>query len=70
MPNPAKYKEKSKFMDDCMHQTVKEEGKSRDQGVAQCLSMWRKEKGDKNPKKKEATYNLLRVLAKRIAEYA
>jgi hypothetical protein len=51
MPNPKKYKDKKKWMEDCMHQTVKEEGKPREQGVAICLNRWR----DKNKKKKMAS---------------
>lgn len=41
MPDPKKYKNQKDFMNDCMHTTVHEEGKSREQGVAQCLNMWR-----------------------------
>lgn len=41
MPNPRRYKDKSKFMQDCMHQTLKVEGKPQDQSVAMCLNMWR-----------------------------
>lgn len=46
MPNPGDYSDKSEFMSDCMRIT-KQEGKSRDQGVAQCLNMWRQEHGEK-----------------------
>lgn len=41
MPDPAKYKNKDKFMKDCIHQTLHVEKKDRDQGIAQCLNMWR-----------------------------
>ena len=43
MPNPANYKpfEKPKYMQDCMHQVVHVERKKKDQGLAQCLNVWR-----------------------------
>ena len=72
MPDPKDYKksEKSEYMEQCMHQT-KLEGVSRAQGVAQCLSVWGKEKGEKKPKrKKQGTHILLKILAQRLAEYA
>jgi len=54
MPNPAQYKntEESykKYMRDCMH-TLHKEKKDRDQAVAQCLTMWRKEHGHRQPGK-------------------
>lgn len=66
MPNPDKYSDKQKFMDDCMHQVKKVEGKPQDQAVGQCLSMWR-EKGKKKKKKKCAS-DILRKLSDKIAE--
>lgn len=42
MPNPKKYDDKDKFMEDCMHQTVDVENKPHDQGVAICLNMWKR----------------------------
>lgn len=50
MPNPKLYKDPKNFMQECMHTTVKDEGKSREQGVAQCLNMWR----SRHKKKKKA----------------
>jgi len=49
MPNPDNYKpsEKSKYMQECMHIVVKEEGKKRDQGIAQCLNVWKQHKEKK-----------------------
>ena len=44
MPNPKRYKNKDKYMSDCMHQTVDVENKSKDQGLAICLNMWREKK--------------------------
>jgi 2'-5' RNA ligase len=41
MPNPKKYKNKKKFLHDCLHQTLQVEKKDRDQGLAQCFNMWR-----------------------------
>lgn len=41
MPNPNRYDNKQSWMEDCMHQVKTVEGKSQDQSVAQCLSMWR-----------------------------
>jgi hypothetical protein len=67
MPDPGKYKNKAHYMEDCMHQTVKQEGKSRNHGVAQCLSMWRQEKGGKKPKK--ASYDILLMLADRMLSH-
>ena len=59
MPDPKRYKDEDSFMSDCMHTTVKEEGKSRDQGVAQCLNMWR----NRNKKRKgKAASVVLRYL--------
>lgn len=46
MPNPNKYKQKSKWMRDCMHQNMHVEKKDRDQSVAICLNRW-KQKGSK-----------------------
>ena len=65
MPNPAQYKDKTKFMHDCMHQTVDVEKKDKDQGIAQCLNMWR----DKHPSKKDkypkdAAYNVVTAYLK------
>lgn len=44
MPNPKKYKNQKNFMRDCMHITVDVENKDKDQGIAQCLNMWRNRK--------------------------
>jgi hypothetical protein len=44
MPNPEKYKDKSNFMKDCIHQTLHVEKKRRDQSIGQCLNMWRQKK--------------------------
>lgn len=41
MPNPEDFDSKDSWMDACMHQVKKVEGKPQDQAVAQCLSMWR-----------------------------
>jgi hypothetical protein len=72
MPDPKDYKksEKAKYMDDCMHQTVKVEKKTRDQGVAQCLAVWREHHEEKPERKKSGTHIILKILAQRLAEYA
>jgi hypothetical protein len=44
MPDINKYDDKKEWMSDCMHQTVTVEKKKRDQGVAQCLNMWKRKK--------------------------
>ena len=44
MPDPNKYKNKKNWMSDCMHQVVHVEKKDKDQGIAQCLNMWRQRK--------------------------
>ena len=46
MPNPAKFKSKKHFMSECMRIT-KQEGKTREQSLGQCLNMWRQESEDK-----------------------
>ena len=65
MPNPAKYKDKHKFMGDCMHQVKTVEGKPQDQAVAQCLAMWR-EKGKKKKKDKKCASEIIRELAAKL----
>lgn len=60
MPNPKKYKDKSKFMGDCMHQVKKVEGEPQDKAVAICLNMW----AEKGKKKSAADY--LRALSKEL----
>lgn len=62
MPDPSKYKDKQKWMEDCMHQTKTEEGKPQDQAVAICLSMWRNKGKDKD--KAAALNNLAKSLDK------
>jgi len=56
MPNPEQYQgkgSKKRFMKDCMHIT-KQEGKTQDQGLGQCLNMWRG---------KKALHEVIRFLA-------
>jgi len=48
MPDPKKYSDKNEWMDACMRQTCKVEGKPQDQSVAICLSMWRNKDKKKN----------------------
>lgn len=68
MPDPGRYKSKSKYMGDCMHQTLKVEGMPRDQAIAVCLNRWREEKGGKKPpKKKKCSSELLRDVIERMA---
>jgi len=66
MPNPAKYKNTEEgykhYMSECMHTTLHMEKKDKDQAVAQCLNMWRKEHGHKKPGKAP------KKMAQRIAE--
>jgi len=65
MPNPAKFKNTEKgykrFMQLCMHQTLHKEKKERDQAIAQCMAMWRKEHGPKRPGKLPRRKMALRV---------
>ena len=51
-------------MEECMKRT-KQEGKDNEQSIAQCLNMWRSEKGGikKPPRKKKATSDILREMA-------
>lgn len=62
MPDPKKYEDKQKFMEDCMHENMKEEGKPQDQSVAVCLNMW----NDRN-KKKACISTSLKKLASVLA---
>jgi hypothetical protein len=41
MPNPKSYKDEKSWMSACMSK-AKKEGRPHDQGVAMCLSMWRR----------------------------
>jgi len=41
MPDPNRYDNEKDFMQDCMHETLKVERKNKDQGLSQCLNMWR-----------------------------
>ena len=50
MPDPTKFKKKDQWMNACMHQMVKVEGKPQDEAVAVCLDLWRTK--DKKTKKK------------------
>lgn len=50
MPDPNKYDDKKEWMSDCMHTSIKEEGKPQGQAVAICLNMWRN-KGKKGKRK-------------------
>ena len=45
MPNPAKYRDQKKWMNDCMHQ-MHIEHKDKEHALAQCLNQWR-QKGKK-----------------------
>jgi hypothetical protein len=69
MPNPSKYKDKSEFMEDCMHQTRRVEKMPQDKSVAVCLNMWR-DKDKKKSKKKEGSFEVLRRVAKKMQEIA
>jgi hypothetical protein len=55
MPNPSNYPNTDegykRYMKDCMHITVHEEHKKPDQGVAQCLNVWREKHGPRHPGK-------------------
>jgi hypothetical protein len=61
MPNPANYKDRSKFMEDCMHQVKTIEGEPQEKAVAKCLGMW----GNKDKKKKCAS-DLIREISQRL----
>lgn len=61
MPDPAKYKDKQKFMADCMHQVKTVEGKPQNEAVAQCLIMWKSKK-----KKKKCASELIRELSNKL----
>lgn len=46
MPNPSNYNNKTEFMEACIPEVINE-GKDKDQAVAQCSSMWEnRKKGD------------------------
>lgn len=61
MPDPKSYDNKNEWMDACMHQVKKVEGKPQGQSVAICLSMWRNK--DKKKKKKTAA-DIIRGIVK------
>ena len=63
MPNPKNFSNQNDWMDACMHQVRKVEGKPQDQAVVQCLEMWR----NKDKKKKSAA-QLLREIASSIED--
>lgn len=65
MPNPSKYIDRAKFMDDCMHQVETIEGQPHDKAVAQCLGMWGS-KGKK--KKKKCASELIREMSYRLKD--
>lgn len=67
MPNPSKYTDKQKFMEDCMHQVKTVEGKPQERSVAQCLAMWRS-KGKKKKKEKKCASDLIRGLSQKLLE--
>ena len=67
MPNPNKYTDKQKFMEDCMHQVKTVEGKPQEQAVAQCLAMWRG-KGKKKKKEKKCASDLIRDLSQKLLD--
>jgi|AACY02.16.fsa_nt_gi hypothetical protein len=61
MPDPKRFKNKSNFMDECMHTMRKEEDRPQDQSVAICLDMWRRK-----DKKKKCASEALRCAAKAL----
>jgi len=60
MPNPKDFNDQNDWMDACMHQVKKVEGKPQEQAVAQCLAIWR-DKGKK--KKKKSAAEIIRKIA-------
>lgn len=67
MPDPNKFSDKQDFMDACMHQVVKVEGKSQPQGVAQCIGMW-ESRSKKKKKKKKCASDLIRETSEKLLE--
>jgi len=47
MPDPGKYKNKQKFISDCIPMVLQEGGKNQEQAAGKCYGMW------KNRKKKK-----------------
>jgi hypothetical protein len=73
MPNPKNYKDKKKWMKDCLHTTLHLEKKKKDQGLAQCLNEWHN-KGKKVASiflehQAEVTKEQRRPIIKYIKEY-
>lgn len=65
MPNPNKYKDKDKFISDCMR-TVHQEGKkTQEQAAGQCYGMWRHKK---RKKRKEGCFDVVRKLANKMKD--
>lgn len=66
MPDVGRYKDKKNWMADCMHQTLKVEGKKQDQAVAICLNMWRNRNKKKKGRVKKTAGGILRSVADSI----
>jgi hypothetical protein len=62
LPNPVKYKDKSKFMEDCMHQVKTVEGEPQEVSVGKCLGMWKNKE-----KKKKCASDIIRELSNRLS---
>lgn len=56
MPTPQEGEEQQDFHSRCMSQLVGEEGYEQDQANAICYSVWRKEKGEENVKRKSENW--------------
>lgn len=70
MPNPAKFKSKDKFMEECMRTQKEEKGSIKGEKLApaigKCMGIWHGEKGGKRPPSKSAA-DRLRDIAQSLA---
>ena len=64
MPDVSKFKSKNDWMDACMHQVKKVEGKPQNEAVGRCLGEW----AGKGKKKKKCASDILRKIAEEIKE--
>ena len=58
LPKPKEGQSQSDFMEDCMHEAAKNEGRSNDQNVAMCMGAWRDAHGGKKPSDKMMPFYL------------
>lgn len=61
MPDPKRYKNKDKFISDCISMNIKE-GKDPKQAQAICFSIW----GKRDKKKKKSASTIIKEIVKKL----